>query len=203
MFGLRIRILDIVAWFLLFLVVAAFFMPWLKFPQDPSALDEDAAVDQLTEESDMTLFARYILPYTEDRRTQVRIPDTRLTPAHIIAAFHDKKLEAQRKDLVESQVLGLSNQEAHAWLLFAAIPLAIFAPLFMSLARRKWALLLPLVGCLTYYLSLRYRLNDSSMTRLGVGPFADIGLWVAAYALLGMCLLLLIRLLLPSSHRAD
>ncbi|HSI86023.1 MAG: hypothetical protein ACAI35_25620 [Candidatus Methylacidiphilales bacterium] len=200
MFGLRIRILDIVAWLLLFLVVTSFFMPWLKFPQDGGAPDPDAAVDQLSEESELTLFARYVLPYTEDKRVKVRVPDIRLSPAQIVASFHDKKLEPQRKDLVESHVLGFGRQEANAWLLFAAIPLAIFAPLFMSLTQKKWTLLLPLAGCFSWYLSLRYRLDDSSMERMS-GPYADIGLWLAAYTILALCLLLFIRFLLPLESR--
>lgn len=200
---MNLRPLDWLGWLLVFAVSVGFFLPWLKFPyrKEPLRPHSAAIVKELTVDSGRQLWQEYFTITPDEWQRALQNAGMGVTGVEI-ARIHESN--ARRFDtalVLSSGLLGNERQSDRAVLVLAFPILAFLSAAFITAVVKKWALLLPLIADGALYGFTRYKLNLTTLDRLAQSIDVGLGLWLALYALLGLCVVLILRLLLPINTR--
>ncbi len=191
-------------WLLSLAATIAFFLPWLKFPARNAERvhpARSAIIQEINRDSNRPLWKSYLTLTSEEWNRALRDAGIGVTGFEIPEIYQVSRHHHDAVLLNASGLLGSERQADRACFAYALPVLAFFSAAFITFVPRKGALLLPFLATLGLYFLLRFKLNETYLERLTSSLDVGLGLWLSLYALLGLAVVLLLRLLLPSGTR--
>ncbi len=198
---MNLRPLDWLGWLLAIALCVGFFLPWLKMPyrkEAPRGQNAATLVKRLTTDSNRPLWQEYFSITPEEWQHALQNAGMGVSGVEIPRAFQGGGHRLDAAMVSASGLLGEERQADRAMLVLAFPVLAVLSAAFITLVTNKLGLLLPLLADAALYGLTRYQLNTTSLERLAMSMDLGLGLWLSLYALLGLIVVLLLRLLLPA-----
>lgn len=201
---MNLRPLDWLGWLLAIALCVGFFLPWLKMPyrkEAPRGQNAATLVKRLTSDSNRPIWQDYFAITPEEWQHALQNAGMGVSGVEIPRAFQGSSHRLDAAMVSASGLLGEERQADRAMLVYAFPVLAVLSAAFITLVSGKLALLLPLLADAALYGVTRYQLNTTSLERLAMSMDMGLGFWLSLYALLGLIVVLLLRLLLPANTR--
>lgn len=201
---MNLRPLDWLAWLLSLAVWIGFFLPWVKLPAKPdsgSRFRNGAVVREINSEAGRPWWRVYFYIPPGEWNRALQEAGTGRSGWEIPDLYTDRKNHSEALSLNASGLLGNERQADRSKFVYAFPLLAFLSAAFVMASGRKWAFLLPLTACAGLYAWSRYILDVTYLDRLALTVDIGLGLWLSLYALLGLAVVLLLRLLLPIGTR--
>jgi hypothetical protein len=193
---------EAAGWFLAAMAVLGFFLPWLKHDRAAEYFQQtpQAAVQELVEERPW--WQEQFAWRQEEWRAAFARPTEGISGYQLVLWLRSRAPEQLAKASVATFLPGPAEAPERGLIVLAFPGLALLSACILSLRWRvPLVLLVPTAGCaLLYYLS-RSRINDTYFERLVSNAQVGLGYWLALYALLGLAILLLVRLIVSMAQR--
>lgn len=202
---MNLRPLDWLAWLLAMALGVGFFLPWLKMPyrnaKEAPRPHSATLVKELAADSARPAWQDYFYITPEQWQRALENAGMGVTGIEIPRSFQGSAHRFDAGIVSASGLLGDERQADRAMLVYAFPVLAVISAGFITFVSHKWAFLLPLLADGLAYAATRFQINDTAVGRFALSIDIGLGLWLTLYALLGLCVVLLLRLILPINTR--
>jgi hypothetical protein len=199
---MKMRPTDWLAWSLSFVVLAAFFIPWFKYaPSRQAHTARRDVVAQLKASSERSFGATYLTISPREQARALHEPMRGTGGYELPLLTQEPNQTRLLSALAGSRLFGEERLHDRLMMVYALPALAFFSAAFMSGCQKRWPLLLPLLSVGIVYGAARHQLNETYFERMAAGIDPGIGLWISLYGLLALCVLLVLRFILPPQWR--
>lgn len=186
-----------VGWIIASLVILAFFLPWARL--EPASLigHVSSLVEKIAEDEEDGFLQDWVLMREREWDLLFRSPGQGLSGFQLVMTVVEEDISNQLARAWINMLLGSEDAKFTMGSIALAPILAVVISLglvFNQVPRLFYTI--TALGCLIYYLILRWKLNESFGERIILHVELSYGIWITLYGMICLTLICILKLII-------